>query len=266
MVPDAASLPEAEFYLVQQEMMQLCAQQKDRFAILNTLAPGSNVSSDVQQFRNQTYAQDLSYAAVYYPWLVLSNGDSIPPSGAIAGIYAQTDNNRGVWKAPANVVVTGITGLTRELSREELEIASADPTTGKSINPIMRFPQQGILVWGARTLNGNSLDWRYVPTRRLSIMLNQSIQKGLEWAVFEPNDANLWSKVETDVSNYLTSIWRDGGLAGATPDEAFLVSCGLGKTMTAQDVLEKRLIVEWGFAPIRPAEFVVSRLVLDLKE
>ncbi len=182
-----------------------------------------------------------------------------PPSGAIAGIYALVDNQRGVWKAPANVSLNGVIAPAASFTTSETDALNVDATGGKSINAIRAFVGKGTLVWGARTLAGNDNDWRYVSVRRFFNMVEESIKKSTYWAVFEPNDANTWVKVRGMIENYLTQKWREGALAGATPRDAFFVRCGLGVTMNAQDILEGRMNVEIGMAVVRPAEFIILK-------
>ncbi|MEC4004874.1 phage tail sheath C-terminal domain-containing protein [Flavobacterium sp. SUN052] len=182
--------------------------------------------------------------------------NTIPPSGAVAGSYAQTDATRGVWKAPANLSLNGIIGLTDDVNDSEQENMNIHDS-GKSINAIRKFTGKGFLVWGARTLDGNSNDWRYVNVRRLAIMIEESVKKACMHYVFEPNVALTWVNVKGMIENYLSTVWSDGGLAGAKPEQAFFVSVGLNQTMTAQDILEGRMIVKVGYAPSRPAEFII---------
>lgn len=182
-----------------------------------------------------------------------------PPSGAIAGICALVDGQRGVWKAPANVSLTGVVGPSYAFDSDDTDDLNVDPVSGKSVNAIRAFVGKGTLVWGARTLAGNDNEWRYVSVRRFFNMVEESIRKSTYWAVFEPNDANTWVKVRGMVENYLTQKWREGALAGATTKDAFFVRCGLGQTMSAQDVLEGRLNVEIGMAAVRPAEFIILK-------
>lgn len=184
---------------------------------------------------------------------------TLPPSGAVAGVYAATDAVRGVWKSPANVSLTRVIEPAVKLDNTRQDNLNVDATTGKSINAIRSFAGKGTLVWGARTLDGNSNEWRYVAVRRFFNMVEESVKKSTYWAVFEPNDANTWVKVRGMIENYLIDKWRDGALAGATPKEAFFVKCGLGSTMTAQDILEGRMNVEIGMAVVRPAEFIVLK-------
>ena len=183
----------------------------------------------------------------------------LPPSGAVAGVYAATDAKRGVWKAPANVSLADVVGPAIRIDNLTQEDLNVDATTGKSINAIRAFAGKGTLIWGARTLAGNDNEWRYVSVRRFYNMVEESVKKSTYWAVFEPNDANTWTKVRGMIENYLTLKWRDGALAGATPKDAFFVRCGLGTTMNAQDILEGRMIVEIGMAVVRPAEFIILR-------
>jgi phage tail sheath protein FI len=186
-------------------------------------------------------------------------GVELPPSSTIAGVMATVDATRGVWKAPANVGITGVQQLTDNITDASQENLNIDPATGKSINAIRAFTGKGILVWGARTLDGNSNDFRYVSVRRFYIMVEESVKKATMAFVFEPNDGNTWVKVRAMIENYLTNLWRLGALAGSKPEQAFYVKVGLGQTMTFQDILEGRMIVEIGMAPVRPAEFIILR-------
>ena len=179
----------------------------------------------------------------------------LPPSAAMAGLYTMTDNARGVWKAPANIGVLGISSPAFEISDDEQQDLNVD-VNGKSINAIRSFIGEGTLVWGARTLDGNSLDWRYVNVRRTMIMLEQSVKLAAKAYVFEPNDAQTWVTIKSMISNFLTGIWKRGGLAGAVPADAFSVHVGLGETMTGEDILEGILRVTVLVAITRPAEFI----------
>ncbi len=189
----------------------------------------------------------------------------LPPSATIAGVYAAVDRDRGVWKAPANVSLTGVLKPSVTITSDEQESLNVD-STGKSINAIRAFTGKGILVWGSRTLAGNDNEWRYVPVRRLFIMVEESIKKATEFVVFEPNDANTWLRVKTMIENFLLNIWKDGALAGAVPKDAFFVKVGINQTMTAQDILEGKLIIEIGMAAVRPAEFIILKFSHKLQE
>jgi phage tail sheath protein FI len=183
----------------------------------------------------------------------------LPPSGAVAGVYAAVDNERGVWKAPANVGLSAAVKPTIEFSNTEQDVMNVDPTAGKSVNAIRAFVGRGTLIWGARTLAGNDNEWRYVPVRRFFIFVEESVKKATAQFVFEPNDANTWVKVQAMIENFLTTQWRQGALQGIKPEHAFYVAVGLGKTMTPLDILEGRMIVEIGMAAVRPAEFIILR-------
>jgi len=191
---------------------------------------------------------------------------TLPPSGAVAGIYASVDRDRGVWKAPANVSVASISGPTIAITNAQQDNLNVDATSGKSINVLRAFTGKGTLVWGARTLAGNDNEWRYVNVRRLFIFAEESIKKATEFVVFEPNDANTWLRVKGLITSFLTNLWRDGALVGATTDQAFFVQVGLNETMSAQDILEGKMIVRVGLAASRPAEFIILQFMHKLQE
>jgi len=190
----------------------------------------------------------------------------LPPSAAMAGIYTRVDNDRGVWKAPANVSVNAVVKPTIEFSNTEQDDMNVDATAGKSVNAIRPFVGKGTLVWGARTLAGNDNEWRYINVRRFFIFVEESVKKATEQFTFEPNDANTWVKVQGMIENFLTTQWRAGALQGIKPEHAFYVAVGLGKTMTPLDILEGRLIVEIGMAAVRPAEFIILRFSHKMAE
>ncbi|MCJ8291335.1 MAG: phage tail sheath family protein [Flavobacteriales bacterium] len=190
---------------------------------------------------------------------------TVGPSASMAGIYASVDRDRGVWKAPANVSMNSVSEPTFKLNSADQDDFNVSPT-GKSINVIRSFTGKGNIVWGARTLAGNDNEWRYVPVRRLFITAEESIKKATEFVVFEPNDKNTWERVRAMISNYLTVLWRQGALAGAKPEDAFFVNVGLGETMSADDILNGKLIVEIGMAAVRPAEFIILNFSHKLQE
>lgn len=190
----------------------------------------------------------------------------LPPSAAVAGIYASVDRSRGVWKAPANVSIASVIGPVTKITNDDQDNLNVDPTAGKSINAIRAFTGKGTLVWGSRTLAGNDNEWRYIPVRRLFILIEESTQKATSFAVFEPNDMTTWLKVKGMIESFLYGLWERGALAGSAPDAAYYVNVGLGKTMTAQDILEGRMNVEIGIAASRPAEFIVIRFSHKLQE
>ncbi len=189
----------------------------------------------------------------------------LPPSPLIAGVYAQVDRTRGVWKAPANVGLSSVTGVTFKVT-DALQQSLNVHETGKSINAIRPFTGQGVMVWGARTLDGNSNEWRYVPVRRFFNMVEESVKKACNRFVFEPNDANTWVKVRAMIENFLLLQWRDGALQGAKPEQAFFVRVGLGVTMIPQDILEGRMNIEIGMAVVRPAEFIILKFSHKMPE
>jgi phage tail sheath protein FI len=192
--------------------------------------------------------------------------NTIPPSGAIAGVYAATDRDRGVWKAPANVSLNAVLAPAVQISHEQQGEFNVDVNAGKSINIIRTFLGKGTLVWGARTLAGNDNEWRYISVRRFFNFVEESVKKATEQFVFEPNDANTWVRVQAMIENFLTVLWRQGALQGIKPEHAFYVSVGIGKTMTALDILEGRMIIEIGMAAVRPAEFIILKFSHKMAE
>jgi len=195
---------------------------------------------------------------------VANIGMLLPVSPAMAGIYAQVDRNRGVWKAPANISINYAVKTQLPIDDNQQEKLNIDTDGGKSINAIRFFAGKGVLVWGARTLAGNNNEWRYINVRRFFIMVEMSIKNSTGSFVFEPNDKNTWVKVKGMIENFLILQWRSGALAGAKPEEAFYVKVGLNETMTAIDVLEGRMIVELGMAVTRPAEFITLRFMMKM--
>lgn len=191
---------------------------------------------------------------------------TLPPSSALAGVYARVDNDRGVWKAPANVGLNYVIKPTIKITNGDQDNLNVDTVAGKSINAIRSFTGKGTLVWGARTLAGNDNEWRYIPVRRFFNMAEESIKKATEQFVFEPNDANTWIRVRAMIENFLILQWRAGALAGAKPEQAFYVRVGLGQTMSALDILEGLMIVEIGMAVVRPAEFIILRFSHKMQE
>jgi uncharacterized protein len=190
----------------------------------------------------------------------------LPSGGAVAGIYAKTDNERGVWKAPANVSLSAVISPAVKISHEQQAEYNVDVNAGKSVNIIRSFTGKGTLVWGARTLAGNDNEWRYVNVRRFFNFVEESVKKATEQFVFEPNDANTWVKVQAMIENFLNTLWRQGALQGIKPEHAFYVAVGLGKTMTALEILEGRMIIEIGMAAVRPAEFIILRFSHKMAE
>ena len=228
-----------------------CENKGDRFAILQ--AP--QVAGPVSEMETPV---DSSYAGYYYPWITVSDPHTnreklVPPGGHVAGIMARSDATYGVHAAPANEPVRGAIELQHDITKDEQDLLNP-----KGINCIRSFQGRGIQLWGARTTSSDP-SWKYINVRRLFLYVEQSIEEGTEWAVFESNDKDLWARVRQSVENFLTTVWREGGLQGSTADEAFYVKCG-EETMTEDDIDNGRLIVEIGISPVKPAEFVVFRI------
>jgi phage tail sheath protein FI len=231
-----------------------CETLKDRFAIIDSNPNIDDVTSDDLKPRNNP----TQYAAFYYPWIKVVNPETgltptIPPGGHVAGIYARSDIERGVHKAPANEVIIGAKELEFEITKR-----TQDMLNPRGVNALRAFPGRGIRVWGARTLSDNSL-WKYINVRRLFIFVEKSIFLGTQFVVFEPNDYRLWARVRATITQFLTGVWRNGALFGQTPEQAFFVKCD-ETTMTPDDIDNGRLICVIGIAPVRPAEFVIFRI------
>jgi phage tail sheath protein FI len=220
---------------------------KSTFAKLNT-----TFLSKINTFFNSIFEAKLKEAFMNIPLY-------LPPSPAVAGVYASVDRIRGVWKAPANVSLNSVIKPEVFLSDLDQEDFNVDAENGKSINCIRQFVGRGNIVWGARTLAGNNNEWKYVNVRRFFNMVEESCQNATRQFVFEPNDANTWVRVKGMIDNYLTNLWRVGALQGAKPEHAFYVAVGLNQTMTQDDILNGMLIVEIGLAVVRPAEFIILR-------
>jgi len=228
-----------------------CENLKDRFAICS-------IPSNKSEVDKIEWPADSKYAAVYYPWINIPDPAAartikVPPTGHIAGIYARSDTERGVHKAPANEVVRGATGLEYTITKGEHDILNP-----KGINVIRAFPGRGIRVWGARTMSSDS-SWKYINVRRLFNYVEESIDEGTQWVVFEPNDEKLWARVRQSISNFLTTVWSSGALMGSKASQAFFVKCDY-TTMTQGDIDNGRLICIVGIAPVKPAEFVIFRI------
>ena len=250
-----------------EEALKHCADQQNRFAILDVVPSTDNPTpdNDANAFRNAIGTKHLNYGAAYYPYLKTTLSDQameMPPSAAIAGIYAATDRNRGVWQAPANVALSGVSAPSLPISDEQqkgLNIPTGS-AVGKAVNAIRLFPGQGTLVWGARTLDGESNDWRYIQVRRLVIFAESSIKASLRNFVFEPNTAATWINVKSMTETFLHGLWRQGGLAGDNASDAFRVQVGLGDTMNEQDILDGQMRISVALAAVRPAEFIVLNI------
>lgn len=245
---------------VQLSLVAHCENLGSRFAVLDIPREKTKVA-DVMTHRN---IFDSSYAAMYNPWLQVfdpldKRNIYIPPSGSMVGIYSRSDNTRGVQKAPANEVVRGAVGLDCQYNKGEQDILNP-----QGVNLIRAFAGQGIRVWGARTCSSNGL-WKYINVRRLFIFIEESIKNGTNWVVFEPNDEQLWARVQRTIDAFLTRVWRDGALMGGSPSEAFYINIGRS-TMTQDDIDNGRLICVIGVAPVKPAEFVIFRITQKTRE
>lgn len=243
--PDATAtpgLPEA--------LIDHCERLGDRFAVIDAPRDGDPLPPR---------AWETTCAAYYHPWLVVPDPATggtrqVPPGGHVLGVYAHVDSAHGVWKAPANVVIAGVVDVARRIGEaEQSELAP------RGVNVIRRFEDRVVVVWGARTLSPDHLDWKYVNVRRLFIYLEQSIANGTEWVVFEPNGEELWARVRDTIRNFLRSQWRMGAFQGRTEEDAFFVQCGR-ETMTQDDIDNGRLVCIVGVAPVHPAEFVIFRI------
>ena len=235
-----------------QEIITHCETMRFRFAAIDC------PKTDTERDPRNSLKSDSNYAAYYYPWIYISDPKTgarklVPPGGHTLGVYARTDNERGVFKAPANETLRGVLDLQVDINDK-----AQDDLNPKGVNVIRQFPGRGIRVWGARTITSNSL-WKYISVRRLFIFLERSIYEGTQWVVFEPNDPRLWARVTDTIRIFLRSQWRLGALYGRTEEQAFFITCD-ERVMSQDDILNGRLICEIGIAPVRPAEFVVFRI------
>lgn len=221
--------------------------------IANIQNPASTLT--VAQNHNALLTASQTYSLIIKH--IVADANILPPSGGMAGVITTVDNSIGPWEAPANTSIVGAATLPISLSDSQQGNLNLDPVSGKSINAIRTFNGLGILIWGARTLDGNSTDWRYIPVRRTMIFLEQSCKLAAQAYVFQPNDKNTWEAVIAMISSFLTSIWKQGGLQGASASDAFSVACGLGSTMTADDLLNGYMNVTIKVALVHPAEFIV---------
>lgn len=231
-----------------------CENMRFRFAAIDSEKTVGNTSALIPR----RDVGDTQYAAFYFPWIWTSDPQTgarklVPPGGHTLGVYARTDTERGVYKAPANETVRGALALAADIND-----ATQGDLNPKGVNVIRSFPGRGIRIWGARTLSSNGL-WKYVSVRRLFIFLERSIYEGTQWVVFEPNDPRLWARVTDTVRLFLRGQWRNGALHGRTEEQAFFVTCN-ESTMSQDDIMNGRLICEIGIAPVRPAEFVIFRI------
>lgn len=238
-----------------------CEKMLNRVCILD-MPEGQNLVTELQRYRMQFSS---SYAAMYHPWIQVFDplegmSTYMPPSGALAGVYARSDNTRGVHKAPANESTRNCTGLQTLFGKKEQDMLNP-----VGINLIRNIQGLGIRIWGARTLSEDS-GFKYINVRRLFIYIEETIRRNTAWAVFEPNDQLLWTKVRGSITVFLGTLWRSGVLLGASESEAYFVSIGRGSTMTDDDILNGRLIFVVGIAPVRPTEFVTFRITQIMEQ
>jgi phage tail sheath protein FI len=229
-----------------------CEQRKDRFCILQAPQPVVAHAAHEPTVRS-------SYAACYHPWLTIGEGAAarvVPPCGHVAGVYARTDTQHGVWKPPAGAQIYGATAISQDVS-----VADADLLVARGIDVLRTEPARGVVVWAARTTS-NDPEWKYVNVRRLCIFVERSIDQGLQWVVSEPNGVALWETVRSAIERFLLGLWRAGALTGLTADEACFVRCDR-TTMTQDDIDNGRLVALVGVAPLRPAEFVIFRVTVQ---
>ncbi len=247
--------------------LNIANQPADKAAQLQGIVD-SILKADVQKADKAMLNKSLIVLSPLYNMILTEMANSLnllPPSAAMAGVYTMVDNSRGVWKAPANVSLNSVISPAVNITHGDQEDLNVSPQ-GKSINAIRPFVGEGTLVWGARTLDGNSLDWRYINVRRTMIMLEESVRLATKAYVFEPNVANTWVTVKSMIRNFLTGVWKRGGLAGAVPDDAFAVLVGLGETMTPEDILEGIMRVTVLVAISRPAEFIEITLQQQMQK
>ncbi|KVP85351.1 phage tail protein [Burkholderia ubonensis] len=266
---------------LQSVVATLCGEGKNLFAILdgpeedittaNPIPPSPGEGEDDGEElnalainANSTWFNsydETPYAAIYYPWLTSSWADQkIPPSAAIAGAYCRNDNARGVWKAPANISLQG--GVLPAF-RVTDDFQGKNTHGGKALNMIRQFNNGSPLIWGARTCEDTD-SWRYIPVRRLFNSAEKDIKSAMQFVMFEPNSQPTWERVRSAITNYLYGLWKQGGLAGSKPEEAYFVQIGLGVTMTEDDINQGKMIVKVGMAAVRPAEFIILQFTQDV--
>ena len=255
--PDENQFPRVTGYLLDQ-----CEKLRDRFAILQ--APLA--IADIGQHQRP---RDSTFGAYYLPWLRIQHPETkkeqmIPPGGHLAGIYARTDSERGVHKAPANEVIRGLLVDSYDQGRGlavQVSTALQNVLNPRGVNVLRCFPGRGYRVWGARTMSADP-EWRYINVRRLAIFLEQSIARGLHWVAVESNHEPLWAQVRRSIDEFLTGVWRKGMLQGTKPEAAFFVKCDV-TTMTQDDIEKGRLVALVGIAPLKPAEFLIFKIGLQ---
>lgn len=256
--PGYSALAESAAQQISQLLVEHCEKSRYRFALLDSPPNASN-----QQLIHTKQSLHSAYAALYTPWLIVNDCRRdkeilVPPCGVVAGVLARVDMNYGVWKAPSNDEIRGIIGFERYIDNiEQSELAP------RGINVLRNVTARGYRIWGIRTTSDDE-QWRYVPVKRLAMYIEHSILKGIDWAVFEPNEEPLWASVQGEVGLFLDKLWRSGAFQGARATEAYFVRVDRA-TMTERDILEGRMYIEVGFAPLKPAEFIVLRMCIKTK-
>jgi phage tail sheath protein FI len=260
-LPDGGTYADAETCAQAADRLIAHAEQL-RYRIAVVDAPQGSSMTEIRSFRGRF---DSKYAALYHPWIEIFDPSErpaqgapprrllLPPSGFFTGIYARSDIERGVHKAPANEIVRGLTRFEANINKPRQDVLNPE-----GINALRFFEGRGNRVWGARTMSSDP-EWKYVNVRRLFIFIEHSIDKGTQWAVFEPNGPKLWANVRQTVEDFLLVLWRDGALLGDKPEQAYFVRCDR-TTMTQNDLDNGRLICLIGVAPVKPAEFVIFRI------
>ncbi len=254
-IPDAMSLADEEaIRRVQQAAILHCAGEGNRFALLDALPAVGTEAVLEQRNRLAVGQREPISAALYYPWLLTLGKRAVPPCGHVAGIFARTDAKAGVFKAPANEEILGVLDIDKQIDN-----SIQDQLNPEGVNCLRAFPGRGIRVWGARTLSRDP-NWRYVNVRRLFLTLRRWIDVNMTWAAFEPNTPLLWTRIQRELTTYLSKLFRTGALKGATPAEAFFVKCD-AETNPPEGREAGQVITEIGIAPLSPAEFIVVRII-----
>jgi phage tail sheath protein FI len=253
-VPDEVRREPEDLTPITAGVIAHCERRRDRFALVSTL-PGQNKPAALPP------CPDSSFAALYCPWIEIEDAESgrcrlVPPSGHVAGVIARTDSFRGVHRAPTNETVHGAVGLESPVTDDGQKVLNPQ---GVNYLRDLRRSGQGIVVWGARTMSSDPV-WTYINVRRLFLFLEKSVNEGTQWVVCEPNDEDLWAEVRREIKGFLMNLWRQGALGGSKPEEGFFVRCDR-TTMTRNDLDSGRLVCLIGVAPLRPAEFVVFRIM-----
>lgn len=263
-LPDAVLLSDKDYRSLSNEILSTSA-RTGSFALLDVKYEiGESLSNLSQNFRNTISSNHRKEGAAYFPYIKTANSPWMGPSAAVAGQIVKLDVAKGVWKAPANIALT-VNSLERNVSEMEQRTLNVDVNAGLSINAIRSFPGRGVLIWGARTLDGNSNEWKYVPVRRLMLMLDKDVANILQKYKKEDNTQMTWLAIKKEVEQLLSHLWRKGAFSGSKAKDAYFVKVGLGETMTAQNVQNGDIILELGVAMTRPAEFIISKHSLKLE-